>query len=79
MSANFYFEPVKPGRSLEVSAPSSFRGALEEAFGELPLVLSGNDAATLRGMKAAKCEPEAITQLMEAIDKYGSVRVWAVY
>lgn len=82
MSANFYWEPIKPGRSLPVHAPSSFTEALERALDGRtePWVMTCADVPVLRGLRAGLAdEYDAITALLDAIEYYGEVRVWKVY
>lgn len=80
MSASILFEPVKPGRSLGVSAPSSFLAALERLGVQLPAVVDASIVPRLEGLRAGLThEHTAIERLIEAIEQYESVRVWAEY
>lgn len=81
MSASILWEPLRPGKSLGVNAPSLFMVALRYAFeADLPRVFSSSDVPVLRGMAAGMShEAKAINKLIEAIDEFEQVRVWAEY
>lgn len=81
MSASIYYQAVK-GKNLSVGAKSSFLAAIERAFGGVPCVLSEHDVLKLQGLAAAfdsEDQRAAVQELIEAIEKHASVRVWAEY
>lgn len=82
MSANIYFMPdVKKGTPLNTPAPSSFIETLERAGYTLPYTFDDSDKKLLLGMACARerQEDNPYRQLIEAIDNFGRVRVWAEY
>lgn len=82
MSASICYRQVKPqsGKSLDVSAPSSFIREMDHAFGSLPLQLNKGDLPTLRGMSATQREfDNPYSRLIEAIEKLGEIEVYAEY
>ena len=78
MSANIYWEPVSiKTRRLRVMAPSSFISAMERANLPLPNTFDESAIPTLRGMAATMNEENnPFLELIEKIEKYGSVSVW---
>ena len=78
MSANIYWEPISTkAKSLRVMAPSSFISALEHADLPLPNTFGESAIPTLRGMAATMGEENnPFKELIEKIEKYGSVSVW---
>jgi hypothetical protein len=81
MSATIFWEPVSTkAKSLRVMAPSSFISAMERADLPLPNTFDESAIPTLRGMAATmKDENNQFTELIEKIEKYGSVNVWYEY
>lgn len=75
MGANIYWLPVKPGISLKISTPSKFIEIMEKAFGKFPCDLGECDLEKLRGM--AVIEPEMFEQLISAVEKHKTIRLWA--
>lgn len=74
MGATLRWKPLKPGKSLPVNAPSSFRDILGEAFGPDPWTLSSKDDQVLRGIYVAcKDERKALDEIIEAIEKHGEI------
>ena len=81
MSATIFWEPInlKP-KHLYVLAPSWFMGCLERAEMELPNSFGADDIPKLRGLAAAMDEKRnPFNELIEAIEKNGSVNVWYEY
>lgn len=78
MSANIYWEPVSiKTRRLRVMAPSSFISAMERANLPLPNTFDESAIPTFRGMAATMNEENnPFLELIEKIEKYGSVSVW---
>ena len=78
MSANIYWEPVSiKTKRLRVMAPSSFISAMERANLPLPNTFDESTIPTLRGMAATMNEENnPFLELIEKIEKYGSVSVW---
>lgn len=78
MSANIYWEPVLTNaKRLRVMAPSSFISALERADLPLPNTFDESAIPILRGMAATMNEENnPFQELIEKIEKYGSVSVW---
>lgn len=80
MSATITWRPVKPGKTLPVNAPSSFKEIMIEAFGEPPWNLNNSHALILHGIRAAnKNEHETIDEITEAIAKHGEIIVEVSY
>ncbi len=76
MSGSFYWQPIK-GKCLHVGSPSKTLSAFEEAFGGLPLELEDTDIPVLKGLAAAQVE--GANDLMDALYKHKSVRLWVEY
>lgn len=78
MSANIYWEPVSiKTKRLRVMAPSSFISTMERANLPLPNTFDESAIPTLRGMAATMNEENnPFLELIEKIEKYGSVSVW---
>jgi hypothetical protein len=83
MSANIKWKVVKPeGKSLNVSAPSSFLVAMERAFGTLPIILNANNIQILQGMAAVHGDGNnPFVKLIEILETIGdsSIEIWAEY
>lgn len=86
MSATIFYEPVKQNsKSLDVSAPSTFQDRLAKAFGGdwttvLPRIFGKDDIPTLQGMSATQIEDNnPYQQMIDLIEKYDQIRVWAQY
>ena len=82
MSATILYRQVSStGRSLSCFAPSSFIGSIEQAFGSFPCTLGEEAVPILTGM-AAVCNDgggNPYQELISAIEKLGTVEVWAKY
>ena len=78
MSATIFWEPISTkAKSLRVMAPSSFISTMERANLPLPNTFSASVIPTLRGMAATmNDENNPFNELIEKIEKYGSVSVW---
>jgi hypothetical protein len=72
-----YRNASKADPSLDVNAPSSFIEALERGFGHLPIVLSDAHVEMLRGMAINSRGESGYEDLIEKIQKYGSIEVYA--
>jgi hypothetical protein len=82
VSATIYWEPVVPmiHEHLSVMAPQWFMAVLQELHIELPHEFSETHLPILRGMAAAAGKNrEPFIQLIAAIEKHGTVRVWVEY
>lgn len=80
MGVSILWKPVKDeGVSLSVGGRSSFIEVLRRAFGNEPWVFNAGSVSTLNGIKAAIREDEAMDELLDAIEKHGSVEVWTQY
>ncbi len=81
MSASLYWSPIRKGANLPVNAPSSFMAALGKAMDQDgPWTLMVSDIPVLRGLAAGlENERDAITAIMDALNKHGEIRVWAEY
>jgi len=81
MSETICWEPInlKPNY-LDVMAPSWFMGCLKRAEMGLPNTFGPNDIPKLRGLAASMDEERnPFNELIEAIEKHGSVNVWYEY
>ena len=78
MSATIFWEPISiKAKSLRVMAPSSFISAMERADFPLPNTFDKDSIPVLRGMAATmNDENNPFNELIEKIQKYGSVSVW---
>lgn len=83
MSASILYRPIEPDkdRSLGVSAPSSFLEIMGKCFGEGgPWLLRKADIPILQGMAAAcNHNPNSFEKIIEHIETYGAIEVWAEY
>lgn len=83
MTANIYWRPVAASRhDISPGAPSSFIGKLEALFGPLPLSLTEESLPVLRAAKVVidyQDQKDAFTELIDAIEKYERIEVWAEY
>lgn len=76
MSANFYWAPQSQQTSISVGSKTKFAFSMTEIFGNFPIDLDEKDTLVLRGMSLADGEQNnPYTQLIDAIDKHGSIRV----
>ena len=80
MSASVYWDYVKSGHSLGVSAPSSFIAAMTRVFGEPPWTLDSSDVSILRGM-ASVSENPSYAKLLELLTtgEDTGLTVWVVW
>lgn len=82
MSANIYWEPVaKNNRTIDTGAPEYFMRVLGK-FGWQDGDTLGVEA--LDGLKAVveaihEGDHKSFQQLIDAIEKHGAIRIWAVY
>lgn len=83
MSANIYWRQIKDSKTdIGMWSPSAFIETFEEAFGQMPRVLSDVDLPVLYGIKAAFGGAEnkaAIQNLIDALEKNKHVEVFAEY
>lgn len=81
MSANIKFYPINMSRDLPISCPSTFIEIINKAFHTFPLILTKQDIPKIEGIKAALSTnvEDDFALLMEAIDKYGSIKIFADY
>jgi len=84
VSANIYWRPVsKNNKSLNVLAPSSFQERMREVGLCLPCTVRQGDASLLKGMAAGygreKDRPNPFDQILELLEKYDEVELWAEY
>lgn len=77
MSASIGWNPVKPQKAnwLNIGAGSNFADSME-----LPRTFDANDIAYLQGFKDASThDKEAIQELIDAIYKHGTIKVFVEY
>lgn len=82
MSASIMWEPLNPNpKHFSVGAPSFFIESLKNADMELPRTFTEADVSVLKGMSAAsgRDENNPYQQMINAIEKYGEITVWAQY
>lgn len=81
MGATLEFEPVRRKRySIPTTAPSSFMGTLEHAFGKRTPTLSRQDIPKLEGMMAVESGFESSYKaLIDGIEKFDEIEVVATY
>ena len=64
----------------EVGAPSSFIESIERAFGGFPVELDEKAVPVLRGMTVMYHEhPNGYDEIIELIEKHGSIELYASY
>jgi len=82
MSASIYYQPVA-GTHIPMGGPSSFLDLLRRVTSSQgPWELDGHWAARLQGAASATEDREhraALETMIEAIEKHGTIRVWAEY
>lgn len=79
MSVTFMWEAVRDARNFQYGT-SDDRNALEKTFGQMPVELGVEHAATLRAMSAAKgTTGDVYSEIADKIDKVGRIRVWPEY
>ena len=81
MGASIFYQSVH-GKCLNVGAPSYFLGVLRRVFGgDGPWEVDGTWSQQLQGAAAASSNQEqaALEELIEAIERYGRIRIWAEY
>ena len=82
MSAAIYFQPIK-GTRLVIGAPSGFLDLLRRVLhSDGPHEVDGHWVSKLEGAAAATDQLEyrvALEEIIEAVNKYGSVRIWPEY
>lgn len=74
MGASIQYLPVKSGIDLDVGLRSDFISRLE-----LPAEFTASDVPMLQGMLRAGYETGAIGEMIDAIKKHGTIKVWAEY
>jgi len=84
MSASILYEPINPNpKSIDAWAPSSFMETMQRANIALPCTLGPDNIPILMGMAAVFGDkgdaPNPYQQLVDAINKYGKISVWAEY
>ena len=84
MSANVFWQPVeRKCKQLHVMAPSQFSSSMTDAFGEAPWVLGKPSRKTLYGMLAMtenrRGDENPFMQMIAAIDKHETIKVWMEY
>lgn len=86
MSANIYWEPSgRQAKDIPTGAPQSLITAIANAgLGDINagITLDESDLPTLKGMWAVHGRVNVENpywHIIEAIEKHGSIRVWAVY
>ena len=82
MSATILYRPIKrnDGKSLGISAPSRFLEVMGKCFGDPPFTLEKKDIPILQGMAAACCDnPNSFESIIDKIENYGAIEVWAEY
>ena len=86
MSASLYYRVVKPPEgSLRVSAPSSFIGSMQRAFGTHPWRLTIKDCEKLEGMAAVYDDSRynpfhtMLNQIRREDGTTCEIEVWAEY
>lgn len=79
MSVGIYYKPAGAGKHL--TSGSHFKEGLEKLFGKLPKQLTSNDLHKIRSAIAfaGAVDQETLKELMEAINTYGTVDLYAEY
>lgn len=80
MSNSIYWRQAKPTdcKHFPCETPSAFIVSIERAFGDLPRTFDCESIPTLAGMSATQPDTKNIyRRMIEAIDKYGAIEVWA--
>jgi hypothetical protein len=83
VSSTLYWEPVQPERGEALSYAmkrtiSRYLWDTDGSTGGEPAILSAKDIAFLKGMELAGSDEikKDVRILVEAIEKYGAVRLW---
>lgn len=76
MSVSLYWQP-KHQKLLETNAASATHDALQRAFGDFPITLSGRDFDQLSGMANAIPSNEAYPTLMELLNQHEEITLFA--
>lgn len=83
MSANICWRAVKNDKTLDVPAPSSFQEKMSAVGMCLPCTIKQSSREILRGMAEGygreKDRPNPFDQILELLDKYDEIELWAVY
>lgn len=83
MSASILYRPLADQRKCvdDVLAPSRFLGVMGKCFGNLPFTLGEGAIPTLSGMAATWDDDmhNPFERIIELIEKYGTIEVWAEY
>lgn len=84
MSATICWRPsAKNDKHLNVGAPSSFMEVMKNAGFGFPCAVTLSDVPVLRGMAAVygrnDQNPNPFDELLDLVEKYGSIELWAVY
>lgn len=83
MSANVYWQPVSTGtKCLPTSAPQRFLESLRAIGWSDGGYMNDTSISALRGLSVLHGGPDQdnpYSHLVEAIERHGSVRVWAEY
>jgi len=81
MSASIHWSPISTKHNrLSTNTPSRFVTAMEMVFGGFPIQLENDHETTtaLRGMHAGS-DDMIYACLLEALEKFDRIRVWAEY
>lgn len=73
------FEQTAPIPGIElkhVSSEELLVFHIHKAFGKFPLELGAENLERLEGMAACYAEPNPIRILIQAVNRFGSIRVW---
>ena len=84
MTASIKARPAKPKDAISIgcAAPSRFIEAVREVFGDFPVTLRPSDGCRLEAMAAVyggDDEHNPYQRLLELIDRWRDVEVWADY
>jgi hypothetical protein len=84
MSASICYRPVDPKpKTIGAYAPSSFMEAMERAGMQLPCTIGKGAIPVLSGMSATwgkgADSPNPYQNVIDAIEKYGDIELWAEY
>lgn len=82
MSAAIVYRPIKPKgeKNLGVLFPSGFLEIMQKCFGDPPFTLETKDIPILTGMAAAWTDDDnPFQRIIDKIEQYGGIEVWAEY
>lgn len=73
MSLRLFYQSAK---KIKIENGRLFGAVIEEVFGEMPVTLSQDDLKVFVAINAVAPGEDAVQAIIDAIRKYGEIRVW---